>query len=209
MNGRAEGDIVNCESVLGKMGSLSVCSYSPHSMRAIHYVPLGPPLQPAGVADRRQVHQEPPSIARRSQPGAGSPPLSDGTRQESSRYEGKANHRWKPYQPTGDLIRMEFISDRRLTQSRWHVITRYYYGRDPENRQTLSHSPPGGLVDRRHRLCGQAGDLLAGLWHEGRSLDPSKGKEPGGGLEADAGVLDLQGPADEGPRDAGSVFREG
>jgi hypothetical protein len=40
--GRAEGDIVNCESVLGKMGSLSVYSYSPHSMRAIHYVPLGP-----------------------------------------------------------------------------------------------------------------------------------------------------------------------
>ena len=40
--GRAEGDIVNCESVLGKMGRLSVSSYSPHSMRAIHYVPLGP-----------------------------------------------------------------------------------------------------------------------------------------------------------------------
>ena len=38
---RAEGDIVNCESVLGKMGSLSVSSYSPHSMRAIHYVPIG------------------------------------------------------------------------------------------------------------------------------------------------------------------------
>src|SRR5271165_1039304 len=40
---RAEGDIVNCESVPGKMGSLSVSSYSPHSMRAIHYVPLRPP----------------------------------------------------------------------------------------------------------------------------------------------------------------------
>ena len=38
------GDIVNCESVLGKMGNLSVPSYSPHSMRAIHYVPLGPPV---------------------------------------------------------------------------------------------------------------------------------------------------------------------
>ncbi len=40
--GEAEGDIVNCESVLGRMGSLSVSSYSPHSMRAIHYVPLRP-----------------------------------------------------------------------------------------------------------------------------------------------------------------------
>ena len=40
---RAEGDVVNCESVLGKMGSLSVSSYSPYSMRAIHYVPLGLP----------------------------------------------------------------------------------------------------------------------------------------------------------------------
>ncbi len=43
----AEGDIVNCESVLGKMGSLSVSSYSPHSMRAIHYVPIGRPPWPA------------------------------------------------------------------------------------------------------------------------------------------------------------------
>src|SRR5208337_925539 len=209
MKGRAEGDIVNCESVLGKMGSLSVCSYSPHSMRAIHYVPLGPPLQPAGVADRRQVHQEPPTIARRSQPGAGNPPLSHGTRQESSRYEGRANHRGHPYQPTGDLIRMECISDRRLTQSLWHVVTRYYYGRDPENRQTLSYSPPGGLVDRRHRLCGQRGDFLAGLRHEGRSLDSGRRKKPGGGLEGDAGLLDLQGPADQGSGDAEAVFREG
>ena len=38
---RAEGDIVNCESVLGKMGSLSVSSYSPHSMRAIHLIEGG------------------------------------------------------------------------------------------------------------------------------------------------------------------------
>ena len=37
-----EGDIVNCESNLGKLGSLSVSSYSPYSMRAIHYVSLGP-----------------------------------------------------------------------------------------------------------------------------------------------------------------------
>jgi hypothetical protein len=38
----AEGDIVNCESVPGKTGSLSMSSYSPHSMMAIHYVPLRP-----------------------------------------------------------------------------------------------------------------------------------------------------------------------
>jgi hypothetical protein len=34
--GETEGDIVNCESDLGKLGSLSVSSYSPYSMRAIH-----------------------------------------------------------------------------------------------------------------------------------------------------------------------------
>jgi hypothetical protein len=31
---------VNCENVPGKTGSLSVSSDSPHSMMAIHYVPL-------------------------------------------------------------------------------------------------------------------------------------------------------------------------
>src|SRR5271157_3290538 len=40
--GEAEGDIVNCESVPGKTGSLSGSSYSSHSMMAIHYVPLSP-----------------------------------------------------------------------------------------------------------------------------------------------------------------------
>ena len=40
--GEAEGDIVNCESVPGKTGSLSVSSYSSHSMMAIHYVPMRP-----------------------------------------------------------------------------------------------------------------------------------------------------------------------
>jgi hypothetical protein len=40
----AEGDIVNCDSDPGKLGSLSVSSYSPYSMRTIHYVPLGPPV---------------------------------------------------------------------------------------------------------------------------------------------------------------------
>ena len=51
MRGQAEteGDIVNCESVLGQIGSLYVSSYSPHSMRAIHDVPLGhAPLCPLG-----------------------------------------------------------------------------------------------------------------------------------------------------------------
>ena len=33
---------MNCESVPGKTGSLSVSSYSSHSMMAIHYVPLDP-----------------------------------------------------------------------------------------------------------------------------------------------------------------------
>jgi hypothetical protein len=41
--GEAEGHIVNCESVPGQMSSLSVSSYSPQSMRAIHYVPFRPP----------------------------------------------------------------------------------------------------------------------------------------------------------------------
>ena len=35
--GRPRG---HCESVPGKLGSLSVSSYSPYPMRAIHYVPL-------------------------------------------------------------------------------------------------------------------------------------------------------------------------
>ncbi len=34
---------MNCESVPGKTGSLSVSSYSSHSMMAIHCVPLRPP----------------------------------------------------------------------------------------------------------------------------------------------------------------------
>ncbi len=38
-----EGDVVNCESDPGKLGSLSASSYSLYSMRAIHYVSLGPP----------------------------------------------------------------------------------------------------------------------------------------------------------------------
>src|SRR5271157_1038918 len=37
-----EGDIVNCESGPGKLGSLSMSSYSTYAMGAIHYVPLGP-----------------------------------------------------------------------------------------------------------------------------------------------------------------------
>ena len=45
--GEAEDDIVNCESVPGKTGSLSVSSYSSHSMMAIHYIPLRRP-SPSG-----------------------------------------------------------------------------------------------------------------------------------------------------------------
>lgn len=37
---------MNCESVPGKTGSLSVSSYSSHSMMAIHYLPLSPPYVP-------------------------------------------------------------------------------------------------------------------------------------------------------------------
>jgi hypothetical protein len=37
--GETEGNIVNSESVPGKTSSLSVSSYSTHSMMAIHYVP--------------------------------------------------------------------------------------------------------------------------------------------------------------------------
>jgi hypothetical protein len=39
-----------------------------------------------------------------------------------------------------------------------------------------------GLIDRRHRLCGQSGNLLAGLWHQGPSLNPSSRKYQGNGL---------------------------
>ena len=46
----AEGDIVNCESVPGKTGSLSVSSYSSHSMVAIHYVPLSPRVEQGNMS---------------------------------------------------------------------------------------------------------------------------------------------------------------
>src|SRR5271165_905987 len=70
----AEGDIVNCESVPGQMGSLSVSSYSPHSMRAIHYVPLGPPMSPWGppLGDENflaLLEQNLGRILRRQKPG--------------------------------------------------------------------------------------------------------------------------------------------
>ena len=39
---------MNRESVPRQMGNLSVSSYSPHSMRAIHYVPKGPYISPWG-----------------------------------------------------------------------------------------------------------------------------------------------------------------
>jgi hypothetical protein len=55
----AEGDIANCESDPGKLGSLSVSSYCPYSMRAIHYVPLGP--SPADW-----IHTSQSSVPRRA-----------------------------------------------------------------------------------------------------------------------------------------------
>jgi hypothetical protein len=48
-SGGAEGNIVNCESDPGKLGSLSMTSYSPYSMRAIYYVPLAPPVMRPGI----------------------------------------------------------------------------------------------------------------------------------------------------------------
>ena len=45
-----EGDIVKCESVPGKTGSLSVSSYSSHSMMAIHYVPLSPRVEQGNMS---------------------------------------------------------------------------------------------------------------------------------------------------------------
>jgi hypothetical protein len=60
------GDIVNCESVPGKTGSLSVSSYSSHSMMAIHYVPLSPysAPRPSGMDARKPDLM---SVAERAQ----------------------------------------------------------------------------------------------------------------------------------------------
>src|SRR5208282_2550837 len=69
-----------------------------------------------------QVHDEPPAVPRRRQPGAGSPPLPDAAGERPAMPEGKANHRWQPCWATNDLIRIKCIIERRLTQSRWHVI---------------------------------------------------------------------------------------
>ena len=44
------GDIVNCQSAPSKTGSLSVSSYSSHSMMAVHYVLLSPSMSPEPVA---------------------------------------------------------------------------------------------------------------------------------------------------------------
>jgi len=42
MNKETEGEIVNCESGPGKLGSLSVSSYSPYSMRQFTMSLWGP-----------------------------------------------------------------------------------------------------------------------------------------------------------------------
>src|SRR5271157_1426631 len=73
---QTEGDIVNCESDPGELGSLSVSSYSTYFMRAIHYVPLGPPQQgdmgQGGVAVE-DLNEEPVDDGRRSQETAIAP----------------------------------------------------------------------------------------------------------------------------------------
>ncbi len=53
-----EGDIVNSESDPGRLGSLSASSYSPYSIRAIHYVPMDP-KRPAGTLMRAEGFQLP------------------------------------------------------------------------------------------------------------------------------------------------------
>src|SRR5271166_4589239 len=68
----AEGDIVNCESVPGKTGTLSVSYYFPHSTMAIHYVPLRPYVAPATISPARPDHPSgPPAVAplRGGRPG--------------------------------------------------------------------------------------------------------------------------------------------
>jgi hypothetical protein len=80
------------------------------------------PLQAARNADRCQEHQEPPTIARRSEPEAGDPAIPDAPGERPAIPESKASHREQPYQPTSDPVRIGGINDRRLTQSRRHLI---------------------------------------------------------------------------------------
>src|SRR5271157_1283004 len=47
------------------------------------------PLQPARNTDRRQVHQEPPTIARRSEPEPGSRPVPDAAGERPAMPEGR------------------------------------------------------------------------------------------------------------------------
>src|SRR5208337_386277 len=66
-----EGDIVNSESDPGRLGSLSASSYSPYSMRAIHYVPMGPPPVRGHWQQRSDLHQgviTPSQVSRRAAP---------------------------------------------------------------------------------------------------------------------------------------------
>ena len=51
-------DVVNCESDPGILGSLSVSSYSPYSMRAIHYILPGPLITGQGEMAVREPAQE-------------------------------------------------------------------------------------------------------------------------------------------------------
>src|SRR5271165_3360286 len=47
------------------------------------------PLQPAGYAYRRKVHQATPATPRRRKPGAGSPPLPDAAGERPAMSEGR------------------------------------------------------------------------------------------------------------------------
>jgi hypothetical protein len=48
----------HCESVLGQIGSLYVSSRSPHSMRAIHYVPWYVAGQQVTIVDYQHVDRD-------------------------------------------------------------------------------------------------------------------------------------------------------
>ncbi len=50
--------MVKCESDPGQMGSLYVSSYSPHSMRAIHYVPWYVAGQQVTIVDYPHVDRD-------------------------------------------------------------------------------------------------------------------------------------------------------
>src|SRR5271166_2308143 len=77
----AEGDIVNCKSVPGKIGSFAVSSYSSHSMMAIHYVPLSPLVFLRSYGDRRPPTPSNTPIGPRVRAGVPAPDAGHGRTQ--------------------------------------------------------------------------------------------------------------------------------